>query len=78
MTELLEKALDAVRRLPPDAQDAVAEAMLSLAGIGSTDEPVIDIEPEHLGAVLDGLAQAERGEFATDEEVAAAFRRFER
>lgn len=74
MTELLEKALAAVRKMPPDAQDAVAEAMLSLAEIGS--DGAEEIEPDHLAAVLEGLEQAERGELATDEEVAAAFRQF--
>ena len=31
MTKLLEKALEAVRRLPPDSQDQIALAMLSLS-----------------------------------------------
>jgi len=31
----------------------------------------------HLHAVLEGLAQAKRRQFATDAEVEAAFRRFE-
>jgi hypothetical protein len=34
------------------------------------------IDPAHLSAVLEGLAQALRREFATPEEIAAAFRRF--
>ena len=41
------------------------------------DEPE-EIEPAHLAAVLEGLAQVLRGEFATDDEVEAAFGRFER
>ena len=32
MTKLLEKALEAVRRLPPDSQDEIALAMLTLSG----------------------------------------------
>jgi hypothetical protein len=36
MTKLMEKALEAVRRLPPDSQDEIARAMLTLAG---EDEP---------------------------------------
>jgi hypothetical protein len=75
MTKLLEKALEAVRRLPPESQDEIARAMLSLSG--SDGEPE-EIDPAHLPAVLEGLAQAKRGEFATDAEVEAAFRRFER
>lgn len=39
------------------------------------DEPV-DIDPDHLRGVLEGLAQAERGEFASDEEVARVFSLF--
>ena len=35
------------------------------------------IDPAHLAAIDEGLAQLERGEFASDEEVEAAFRRFD-
>ncbi len=75
MTKLLEKALEAVRRLPPDSQNEIALAMLALSGNeGEADE----VDPAHLPAVLEGLAQAKRREFATDAEIEAAFRRFER
>jgi predicted transcriptional regulator len=74
MTKLLEKALEAVRQLPSDSQDEIARAMLLLAQTDADPEP---IEPAHLAAVLEGLAQAKRGEFATDAEVEAAFRRFD-
>ena len=40
--------------------------MLTLAG---ENDPPEDIDPEHLAGVLEGLAQARRGEFATDAEV---------
>jgi hypothetical protein len=75
MTKLLEQALEAVRRLPPDAQDEIARAMLSLAGDEGEPEP---IDPAHLSDVLESLAEARRREFATDAEVEAAFRRFNR
>jgi hypothetical protein len=74
MTKLLEKALEAVRRLPPDSQDEIALAMLTLSGHEGEPE---EIDPAHLPAVLEGLAQAKRRQFATDAEVEAAFRRFE-
>ena len=49
--------------------------MLTLAG----DEGELEaIDPVHLPAGLEGLAQAQRREFATDDEVEAAFRRFDR
>ena len=75
MTKLLEKALEAVRRLPPDSQDQIALTMLTLTGNDGEPE---EIDPAHLPAVLEGFAQARRRQFASDDEVEAAFRRFER
>jgi hypothetical protein len=73
MTKLLQKALEAVQALPPADQNYIAEAMLALA---RQDEPE-EIDPAHLSDVLESLAQAKRREFATDEEVEVAFRRFD-
>ena len=64
-----------MRRLPAASQDDIARAILSLSGSEVEPEPV---DPAHLGAVLEGLAQAKRREFATDDELEAAFRRFDR
>jgi hypothetical protein len=75
MTKLLEEALEAVRRLPPGTQDEIARAMLTLAG---DEGPPEEIDAAHLPAVLEGLEQAKRRQFATDDEVEAAFRRFDR
>jgi hypothetical protein len=75
MTKLLDKALEAVRRLPPGSQDEIARAMLTLSG--NEDEPE-DIDPAHLSAVLAGLAEAKRREFASEAEIEAVFRRFDR
>jgi hypothetical protein len=75
LTKLLEKALESVRRLPPDDQDRIALAMLTLSGREGEPE---EVDPAHLPAVLQGIAQAKRRQFATDAEVEAAFRRFER
>jgi hypothetical protein len=36
-----------------------------------------EIDPAHLTAVIEGLSQARRREFATKAEIEAAFRRFE-
>jgi hypothetical protein len=74
MTKLLEKALEAVRRLPPDSRDQIALAMLNLSGNGGEPE---EIDPADLPAVLEGRAQAKRRQFATDAEVETALRRFE-
>jgi hypothetical protein len=75
MTKLLDKALEAVRRLPAESQDEIARTVLHLVGGDHEPEP---IDPEHLAAVLEGLAQAKAGQFATEAEIEAAFRRFDR
>ena len=75
MTKLLQQALEAVRLLPPEDQDEIARAMLVLADKDAEPE---EIDPAHLGDVLEGLAEARRREFATDAQVEAAFRRFGR
>ena len=75
MTKLLDRALEAVRRLPADTQDEIARAMLTLAGDQGEPEA---IDPAHLPDVLESLAQAKRRQFATDVEVEVAFRRFDR
>jgi hypothetical protein len=75
MTKLLDKAFELVRLLPPESQDDIARAMLTLAG---GDQEPETIDPAHLPAVLEGLSQAEARQFATDDDVEAAFRRFER
>jgi hypothetical protein len=71
----LEQALQALRRLPADSQDEIARALLTLAGDEGEPEP---IDPVHISDVLESLAQARRRQFASDEEVEAAFRRFDR
>ena len=68
MTELLERAVETVRALPPAAQDALARFLLQLAG---DDETVIPLTAEEEASLEESLAQAERGEFATDEQVRA-------
>ncbi|MCJ2050800.1 hypothetical protein [Methylobacterium sp. J-070] len=73
MTDLLDKAVEAVRRMPPDTQETIAQAMLDLAGLGAT----VEIDPDDLQDVLAGLDEIARGDIATDEEVKSAFRQFE-
>jgi hypothetical protein len=74
MTKLLEKAVEAVRQLPPDTQDEIAHAMLSLAG---EQDELEEIDLAHLPDVLESMAQAKRREFASDAQIEAAFRRFD-
>jgi hypothetical protein len=75
MTKLLDEAVAAARRLPPEAQDDIARTVL---GLVADERAPQAIEPDHLAGVLEGLEQARRREFASDEEIEARFRRFGR
>ena len=68
MTKLLEQAFEKVQALPPEMQDQAARMLLTYVG---DDEPVIDLTPEEEASFAKSFAQAERGEFATDEQVRA-------
>lgn len=72
MNQLLKRAFDAVELLPKPEQEEIARLVLALANEGESEE----IPATHLPAVLNGLAQADRDEFASDEEIAATFHRF--
>ena len=71
MTKLLDEALEAVRRLPSDDQDDIARAILQLAGV-DLEAPVV-LSPEEREAIARSKAAADRGEFATDEQVRAVW-----
>ncbi len=66
MTKALEDAIARVRKLPEDRPDYVAEILEQIvdAGAGSFVVP-----ESHRAAVLQGLEQAKRGEFASDDEM---------
>ncbi|MCF4125165.1 hypothetical protein [Methylobacterium sp. SyP6R] len=65
MTDLLEEA---VARVRSQAQDDVARAMLAVI---DDERSLVVLSPEEKASFATSLAQAERGEFASDEEVAA-------
>ena len=68
MIKVLEEAIEKVKKLPEDRQVYVAEVLEQIAAAGSD---VSDVPDEHRAALLEGLGHAERGEFASDEEMAA-------
>jgi predicted transcriptional regulator len=70
MTKLLERAINKIRELPEADQDDAAELLLILALRATAPEKLDDATR---AAVREGLAQARRGEFASDEEIAALF-----
>jgi hypothetical protein len=71
MTKLLEEAIKRVRELPEAEQDEAAEILLSVAS--RKGEPV-RLDDETRVAIREGRDQARRGEFVSDEEMAAFFR----
>lgn len=72
MTELLDHAIERVRALPPETQDAFARVLLNLAG-DEDEQAVYQLTPVETASLAKSLAQAERGEFASDEEVRAVW-----
>jgi predicted transcriptional regulator len=73
MTKLLEQAIETVRGLPPEMQDDLARMLLQLAG---EDQPVVQLSAEEAASFDESLAQAERGEFATDKQVRAVWAKY--
>jgi predicted transcriptional regulator len=73
MTKLLEQAVETVRGLPPDVQDELARILLQLAG---KDQPVVQLSPADEASLEESLAQADRGEFATNEQVRAIWAKY--
>jgi hypothetical protein len=71
MTRLLDHALATVRKLAPADQDEVARAILRLAG--SDDEPPVALSQDERASIAASKAAAERGEFASDEQVRATW-----
>jgi predicted transcriptional regulator len=75
MTRLLEQAVQTVSALPDDLQDQFASILLQLAGV---EQPPIPLTVEEEADLDASLAEAERGEFATDDEVRAIWAKYGR
>ena len=72
MTKLLEKAIAKARALPEEDQDALAALLLSLT---RADASAVPLDEATRAAIREGLAQAERGEFVSDDVVAESDKR---
>jgi hypothetical protein len=70
----LEIAIEKLKALPAEKQAWGAEVIEEIAA--ANDEP-FRIPDDHLPGVLEGLSQAGRGEFASDEEMAALWKRWD-
>jgi hypothetical protein len=71
MTRLLDEAVEAVCRLPSDDQDDIARATIQLAG-SDLAQPVV-LSAEEREVIARSKVAANRGEFATDEQVRAVW-----
>jgi hypothetical protein len=72
MTKLLEKGIEAIRALPSDRQDMAGELLLGIA----TSQPQYRLTPEQLEDVKLAIAEADRGEFASDTDIANVWKKF--
>jgi predicted transcriptional regulator len=73
MNAPLRKLLEKVEAWPADDQ---AELIEYAREIESRRKGVYVLSDDEREAIEEGLAQADRGEFATDEEIAALFKRY--
>jgi len=72
MSKLLEQAFERARALPASEQDAVAMLILDAIETGSHSAP---LDEAAIAALEESLAQARRGEFASEAEIAALWKR---
>lgn len=72
MTKLLQKGIDAVRMLPADRQDLAGEVLLSLAAAG----PRYELTAEQMEDVKLAIAEADRGEFASADDMTRTWKKF--
>ena len=73
MIAILKQMLPTIENWPAEDQEALAEAARE---IEAERTGVYAMTPEEAAAVDEGLAQADRGEFASEEEVAALWKRY--
>lgn len=72
MIKVLEQAIEKIRNLPEDRQADAAEVLEQIAAAGGD---VFRVAEDDRAAVLEGLEQLKRGEFATDEDMAALWKK---
>jgi len=73
MNKIAETILDRIADWPEEAQ---AELMQAVADIEARHTGVYRMSDDERAAVLEGLAQADRGEFVPDEVVSAYFAKY--
>jgi hypothetical protein len=72
MTLLLDHAVKKVRDLPAEAQNALARMLLQFAGI---DQSMIELSQEEAASFDTSLIEEARGEFATEKQITAIWKK---
>ena len=72
MTKLLEQGIDAVKDLPADRQDFAGELLLRLA----QNKARYSLTAEQIEDLKRSIAEADRGAYASDQEVAETWKTF--
>ena len=71
----IDAVLDRVRTWPPERQEDAARVLLQMEAASTQ---MYELSPEELADIEEGLKEIERGEVATEGEVAALFSRIRR
>ena len=71
----IDAVLDRVKTWPPERQEDAVRVLLRMEEAGTE---LYQLSDDERAAIEEGMAQARKGEFATDEEVAAVFNRYRR
>jgi hypothetical protein len=72
MTKLLEQGIEAVKDLPADRQDFAGEVLLRLA----QNKARYSLTAEQIEDLKRSIAEADRGAYASDKEVAETWKKF--
>ena len=72
MTKMMKEAIEVLRELPEERQETIARAIIDYA---SHDNGVYHLTDAERAEVRAGLAEIERGQIATDEEVRGVYKR---
>lgn len=75
MTKLLEMAIEAARQLSPEGQDDLARTILTIVN-DESDGDVYILSDEENTAIDAALAELERGEYATEEDLKAVLTKY--
>jgi predicted transcriptional regulator len=74
MTKLLEQAIEAARQLSPEEQDEIARTIFEI--VRETSDEVYVLSEEERAAIDVARAQVARGEFASEEDIEAVFKKY--